>query len=86
MLHKEKSDMIDRKSLSYLSIDEILGEALHREAALLSFYTEIQDIAGFESTSLVTQFCEQQKDRIKKINRLLDEIHELRELTGAIAG
>ena len=78
--------MAERTSLSYLSIDEILNEALHREISLLTFYTEVQDIAGFESKIIMTGFCQQQLDRITKINQLLDEIHELRELTGAISG
>jgi hypothetical protein len=77
--------MLKQKTTSQMSVEELIQEALQRERDLLEFYIEILPSVGYESMTLITCLCEQQKERIARLRNLLTEIHELRELTSAIA-
>lgn len=73
------------KTISEMSVEELIEETVRREQDLLKFYDEILPVAGYEPMTLMVHLCEQQKERIAQLRNLLAEIHELRELTSAIA-
>lgn len=68
-----------------MSVEELIDETVRREQDLLKFYDEILPVVGYESMTVMAHLCEQQKERIGQLQGLLAEIHELRELTSAIA-
>ena len=77
--------MLKQKSISMMSVEELIEESVRRELDLLQLYSEILPNVGYESMTLITRFCEEQKERIAQLRNLLTELRELRELTGAIA-
>ena len=77
---------MEHKPLSQYSLDELLNESLSREASLLAFYEEASVCVGYELKPVIFRFLEEEQERMQRIQKLQDEIHEMRELTGAIAG
>ena len=77
--------MSNRINQSFLSVDEVLEEAYHHETKLMNFYYEAMRAVGSEARPTFQQFYREQQGRRKKLEKLLDEIHELQELTSSIA-
>jgi hypothetical protein len=77
--------MIGQLSIPSLNIGELLGEAIRREKESMGFYEHLLTTLGPDAHTLIAHFLAQQSERIVQLERLKDEIEELRELTGAIA-
>jgi hypothetical protein len=71
--------------IAALSIEDIVGEAIRQERDLECFYKRVVDWLGPEASPILNRMHAQLRSRIAQLEQLLEEIHELRELTGSIA-
>jgi hypothetical protein len=69
----------------HLSLDELVEEAIRREHSLMRFYASAKESAGPDARELLTQLHKQHRERISRLENLLDEVHELRDLSVAMA-
>jgi len=69
----------------HLTVDDIITGAIEREERLKEYYNQALEDAGPDAKELLLDFSAQHDYRIGRLNRLLTEIEELRELNGSIA-
>jgi len=72
-------------TLSNMSVDEILMEALRHERTLMAFYNEAMQQVGPDARLLMAHLHAQHGERIVQLEKLLEEISDLRELAAPIA-
>jgi len=70
--------------LDQLTIDELVEEAIRREQSLMRFYAMARKAVGHDARELLVQLQRQHTERIKRLELLLDEAHELRDLSVAM--
>ena len=68
-----------------MSIDEVINEAMNREANLLGFYAEALRNVGPDAWETFNKLCEEHHRQMNALQNLLSEIQEIRELTDSIA-
>jgi hypothetical protein len=68
-----------------MSVDQIISLALERERQSMEFYRLAIDEVGPDARTLLENIHTQHVERIRKLERLKNEITELRDLTAAIA-
>lgn len=71
--------------LDHLSIDELVEEAIRREHSLMRFYTNAKEASGPDARELFIQLQRQHQERILQLEHLLDEVHEMKDLSVAMA-
>ncbi|HZY10319.1 MAG TPA: hypothetical protein VFF29_04120 [Bacteroidota bacterium] len=77
--------MKQEKNCIKISVEQIINEAIEREKALREYYRKAIDDVGPDARRLISCLHAQNNERIQRLESLLDEIRELRELTGSIA-
>lgn len=77
--------MTKKKTLSQMSVDEIIDEAVRRERALMEFYHYTLCEVGPDACDQMKKLVSQQEERIHLLEKLRDEVNEQRNLTIAIA-
>ncbi len=73
------------RSLRCMSVDEIIAEAIGREQSLRDFYEHAIAEVGPDARLLMAHLYAQHSDRIGQLERMQQEIRDLRELTAPIA-
>lgn len=68
-----------------MTIDEIVLEAIRREKTLMSFYENALDGVGPDARLLMKHLYLQHSERIAQLEKLQEEISNLRELSAPIA-
>ncbi|MBI5216716.1 MAG: hypothetical protein HY960_13270 [Ignavibacteriae bacterium] len=71
--------------LHHCSLDDILCQAIEREAEMKRYYQDAVQEVGPDARELLSTFSIQHDERISKLNSLLHEVEELRELSASIA-
>ena len=74
-----------KQQLHTLSVNDIIGGAIEREKQMKTFYQEAVQEVGPDASKLLSTLSTQHDERISKLNHLLNEIEELRELSASIA-
>ncbi|MBI3195732.1 MAG: hypothetical protein HYZ34_14890 [Ignavibacteriae bacterium] len=74
-----------KKQLHTHSVDDIIGGAIEREKQMKIFYQEAVQEVGPDAHELLSSFSFQHDERISKLNTLLHEVEDLRELSASIA-
>ena len=68
-----------------MTVDEILSEAILHEENLMKFYDQAMKQVGPDARLLMAHLYSQHCERIVQLERLLDQIADLRELVAPIA-
>ena len=77
--------MQGQTNISEMSIFDIIGEVIERESKMRALYKRIIEDVGQDVQPVMVHLCARHEENIALLERLIQEIKELRELTAAIA-
>lgn len=70
----------------YLSVDQVIEEALRREQSIQEYYKTALESVGPDARTILSRLYVQESDRIETLRLLLGEIRELRDLSAPMVG